>query len=396
MIPTVELLDERSAAKLPPQADEWSERARRFVGALLRDGSGAYVDNVDADLGLLRVDDRLLPVVRPHPVRRPADPMRPPADVVSPRSHYADYTQEELRKRHPRIPAGLIDAGFAVLRASLALGSAERIVYVNNWLLATNPVADLSRDEIDAITEALAERHPEEAIVFRTVDPILRPRLFSSLRGAGYRMVRCRRIWALDPRRAPLLANENVRRDLRLIERTGYEVVDDPALLEGETGRMIDLYRDVYLDKHSRLNPQFRAELLRMTLREGILQFRALRRNGEIDAWAAWFVRDGLMTASLIGYDRSRPRELGLYRQCIALLVHEAERKGLPLHLSAGADHFKRMRGAFSSEEYEAIRDRHLATRRRLPWALLAVVERLAAGGFAPVSRARPSPPGSS
>jgi hypothetical protein len=165
--------------------------------------------------------------------------------------------------------------------------------------------------------------------------------------------------------------SEELRRDLRLSERHGYEVVAKPEVIAAGAERLAELYRGLYLDKHSQLNPRFNAAFVRLTLEEGLLSYRAFRREGSIDAFKAWYVRDGMMTGAFVGYDRQKPRQLGLYRQAMALQTAEAARRGLRLFLSGGAGEFKSLRGAAPHEEYEAVWDRHLSPRRRLPWAMV-------------------------
>jgi len=60
-----------------------------------------------------------------------------------------------------------------------------------------------------------------------------------------------------------------------------------------------------------------------------------------------------------------------------ALLVAEADVHGLVLNLSAGASHFKMLRGATAVEEFDAVYDRHLPVHRRIVWSGLAAATRL-------------------
>jgi hypothetical protein len=379
MTADVELLDLADVEALAPSSDPWSDRSRRYAAALMRDGPRHYVENAYVAARLLRVDGALLPVMIADGASARRDgPLRPPTDVCSPRSHYASYTLEEFAKRRPEISGWLLSALFAPLRLAMWMGASDRIVYVNNWLLTTNPVFALSREQLVAVVGHLAERYPGSFVALRTVSGSLYPGLHAALAGAGFRMVRSRRVYALLPGHGSYVRQENVRRDLRLIERGGYEIVDDAECFDREAERLVDLYRGLYLDKHSRLNLQLNQHFVRLTLRERLMSYRALCKDGRIDAFASWFVKDGVMTGSLIGYDRSAQQEVGLYRMAVALLIAEANRLGVPLQLSGGAGRFKELRGAEPMEEFEAVYDRHLAGHRRMPWAMLATAGRLA------------------
>jgi len=373
--PVIELLDADAALQLSLQREEWAELARRHVVAMQRDGTSHYVENVEVDLSLLRVDEQLLPVVVTQ-CDRPADRSKPSAAVASPRAHYADYTREEMAKRHPEVPGWLLGIGFRPLGAAMGLGELDRVVFVSNWLLATNPVARYTPEQLSAIVECLTTKYPKAAIVFRGLLPRLDPDPSRVFEQAGFRMVRHRRVWIVEDCERAFRESEELRRDQHLSERHGYEVVADPEVIASEAERVAELYGDLYLGKHSLLNPHFNAEFVRLTLGEGLLTYRAFFKAGTIDAFKAWFVRDGVMTGAFVGYDRQKSRKLGLYRQAIALQASEAARLGLMLSWSGGVGEFKRLRGATPHEEYEAVWDRHLSARRRLPWALLERVGR--------------------
>ncbi len=159
----------------------------------------------------------------------------------------------------------------------------------------------------------------------------------------------------LDSTNGRYLDHRDSRRDLHLMRRTPYEVVRDQERLEPHTVRFAALYRDLYLNKYSHLNPQFNERFFAMMLRERILTCRALEQDGRIDGFFAYFVRDRVMTAACIGYDQDLPRSRGVYRILFALMMAEAAERGLLLNMSAGADHFKLLRGGIPVEEFDAV-----------------------------------------
>lgn len=83
------------------------------------------------------------------------------------------------------------------------------------------------------------------------------------------------------------------------------------------------------------------------------------------------------LTGCQIGYDQALPRRLGLYRMALMHKVLLAQRRGLLVNLSGGAGPFKCLRGAEPVREYDALFDRHLPRRRRLPWRLVSLEGRL-------------------
>jgi Acetyltransferase (GNAT) domain len=372
MTPNVGILDAAGIDGLTPPATDVERRARCWVGALTRVGPHHFADNARVGAKGIVVDGKVLPLLL-------ADGARDGAEVCSPSSHYVTYTVEEFIKRHPRLPRRLLHVLMRLVRACLDVGALDHVVFVNNWLFATNPGCELTSAEIAAVTAHLAEAWPHAAIVFRSINTRLDADSIRRLRENRYRLVRSRRVYLVDARTTPYHQRDNVRRDRRLLERTPYHIVADPAQLLPHAERLARLYGDLYLRKHSRLNPQFNARFFALTLKEGILTYRALKRDGRLDGFIAFYEGASVMTGAILGYDQTLPVGTGLYRTLIALLMAEAERRGVMLNLSAGADHFKVLRGGIPVEEYDAVYDLHLPACRRLTWRSLGAATNLGA-----------------
>lgn len=372
LAPEVAILDANTLSTLPAAAGERETMARRYVRALVTAGPRAFVDNAHAEARALLVGNKLLPLVLPEPSAQNAD-------VCVPSAHYVSYTFEELARRHPRLPRALGPALAKPVGAVLRAGGMDRVAFVNNWLFATNPTSRLTAAEIAAVTARLIATHPDAAVVFRSVNPRLDPDGAAALRAEGYRLVRSRRVYVLDAANRRWLRHGNARTDLRLLARTRYEVLRDPVAIAPHTARLASLYQDLYLGKHSRLNPHYTERFFALTLGEGILAYQALHRDGQVDGFVGYFVENGVLTGAILGYERSLPQRLGLYRMLFALFIAEATERRLLLNLSAGAGRFKTLRGAVPVEEFDAVYDRHLPALRRAVWAGLAVAGRMRA-----------------
>ncbi len=113
-----------------------------------------------------------MPTVVP-PARRSVGSV---AEVASPYSHVVAYSREEICKSRPELPAAVVRAALVPLAAAFGPGGCEAVVYLNNWLLATNPAFDLSRESLGAATRELARWFPDRAILVPSVNPALAPR----------------------------------------------------------------------------------------------------------------------------------------------------------------------------------------------------------------------------
>lgn len=346
-----------------PHSDP-AECSRRFLVPLVRDGPRAYVDNVDAAMHVLCVDDCVMPVVVPS--GRPGN-----ADVCSMHAHYVAYTSGEMarRRNHPqRLLRPIMPLAGAVLRACRA----DDVVYVNNWLLATNPSPGLTADQVRRATSFLVARFPGRAVVFRSVNPRIDRQFYEAIRDAGYRLIASRTVYLADPAGNAFLRNRDLKRDFKLLASGALARVDAAELPRADLAQITRLYRALYLDKHSPLNAAYNQAFIELAMRSGLLTMTGLKREGVMVAFSAYFSQGDVITGALIGYDQSLPQDLGLYRQAFALKFHEAMRAGRILNLSAGAGHFKTCRGAVPCIEYEAVFDRHLPPWRRFAYALLS------------------------
>lgn len=341
----------------------------RYLAALVRDGIGPYVQNAHARARIALVDDVAVPLVTPEAVAGDTD-------VCSPFSHYVTYSLHELGRRR-RVPRALRSGTTAAARALMRACELERVSFIGNWLWTTNPPLPLDVAQLEALTRHLVAAEPRAALVVRSVNRWVDPAGASTLEQAGFRLVRARRVYVLDPRDGRDLRRANVQRDLALLRRSPYRVVRGRTAIAPHVPRLVTLYRELYLVKHSPLNPALTERFFSLTLGEGVLDYHALvGAGGDVDAFFASFDAGDVLFAPLLGYDQRMPRDAGLYRTVVAAIMVHAREHGRRLNLSGGAERFKLLRGAMPVEEYDAVYDRHLPARRRAAWSVLAALGR--------------------
>jgi hypothetical protein len=258
-------------------------------------------------------------------------------------------------------------------QAWLAATGADRLVFVNHSLMSTSLWGGWDGTAMETAVEALVARWPDRAIALRSLNDWSDAGLRYRLERMGARLLPSRVIWTIDDVAREWLAKRDARRDRRLIETGGYRIEQPKRLPDSDWTRLRALYRSLYLDRHSRFNPDYSEALLRAGMASGVLRFQLVRNPaGEIDAVVACAGSGGVLTSPLLGYDLAQPRETGLYRMAMLLPGLEAADAGLRVNHSAGASAFKRFRGAKPRLEYMAVIDAHLPVRRRLGYAGLA------------------------
>lgn len=340
---------------------------------MMQEGATHYIDNIQTQLWAIAVDDLLLPITV-------NDAEYENSYVCSFYAHYITYAKDELvNLKFPLLEKILspILTGFGYLFKWLKI---NKTVIVNNWMLSTNLYPELSKEQLFSITQHLKQAFPDHAIVFRSINEFKDHDIKTQLKLLDYQMIGSRQVYLFDSH-APDLSSQrkqrmkqNLKRDFKLFETYGYEVVGKDKIEASDLPRIVELYNALYLQKYSDNNPHFNQNFFALTGDRHFLELIALRKAGRIDGIIGFYILNGVMTTPLLGYDTSLPQELGLYRMLTACLMQAGIDKGLIINQSSGAASFKRNRGFSGWIEYSAVFHQHLAVYRRFGWWLLGLI----------------------
>ncbi|MBI3727918.1 MAG: GNAT family N-acetyltransferase [Burkholderiales bacterium] len=288
--------------------------------------------------------------------------------VASPRSTWLRYPRQEILRQVDPAWAQAIKLGscaiFGLLSALFKASKLDQAAIIANHLVSTNLYSDWSVTEISAATDKLLNTYPQRPLMMRNICPQVNPELTESLLSAGWQLFPSRMIYLCDPQQTSVWKHNHVKQDARLLDNTEVEVLTHEHLQMQDIAVLQQLYRQLFIDKHSYLNPDFSAAFFELCLETQFLEMHALRWQGRLVGVLGIYTHPehGWLTTPLIGYDTSLPKELGLYRRLMALLLKTAKDKKLKLHYSSGASQFKRARGGIPQLEYTSIYNRHLST----------------------------------
>jgi len=344
----------------------FAARARAFLSIHQGPPVATLVPNLD-----LRVDSLEAPA-GPLPVSV-HDGGRGRAWVGSPRTTYADCAGEEAARYLPRLLAPLGEPALAPLGRVLDWSGLDRNVAINNWLLSTNVYPALPGWEPARLIEQAVQRWPRHSLWFRSLNPVHTPEWMAALQAAGCRLVASRQVYLYADLPELRRRHQNLERDLRLLQRTPLHYCADDGIGEADYPRIAALYHMLYLGKYSRHNPVYGAGFLRAWHRAGLLHFHGYRDgDGRLQSIVGLFGHGRVTTSPIVGYNTALPRELGLYRLATACVYRHALEQGMEINFSAGAAHFKRLRGGQPAIEYSAVYARHLPARTRRALDLLS------------------------
>jgi hypothetical protein len=343
-----------------------SEAVRAFVEAICRHGSERLASNVRTRAMVLRDSDVALPVT--------INETENENSYVCSNLTYSQYMRDELKLiRSPALQAAMarvLDGAGAVMRQV----QLNKVAQVNNWLAATNPYPADWPPNLASITDALVTAFPDHYISFRSLNEWANQATLKKLKASGYKLAAFRQIYVYDRLPETYLTRHQVKMDHKLLRGTKYRVVGNDEFAESDYPRMAEIYGMLYLQKHSIFNPAFTADYMRLCHTSGILRFLGLRHpSGRLDGMVG-ILAIGRTTPlpSIVGYDTSLDRYIGLYRMIITLIFKTAMAEGWNVNLSSGAAEFKRKRGGQPIIEYSSLYDRHLSRTRQFVLSALA------------------------
>ena len=367
----IHVIDPHSDGAWP---DSVAPGLRRYLTALNGTGPERLVANAAGVRGeILRIGEAVMPVLV-------SDGAPGKASILSPLGHHVRYPVEEIGRR-VRGPGRLVlGALVAPLAVAFRAGALDRVAFVNHWLLSGAPAPDVPDDIWPAILSYLAARHREHALVIQDIKPSLQADLAHALRAAGAIAVPTRTVNIFDPA-APLegkrfkkVRHSHSRGRRMLRDAEGDLVPREVALRQADT--LARLYRSSNIARHSTLNPAYLPAFFEAALGCAEFRLQAWRARGADDDRIAAFnlqrTDAGTIHWSTFGAEPDHPHQGGYYERITYADLAAAKEQSLVLDWGAGAERFKRLRGAVPHAQIEMVFIAHLPARQRAAWRLLA------------------------
>lgn len=359
----MELLTGREAEAAAAMLGGGAAAYWRFV---LRHGAGAAAENLGGRPGLLRRGDAAVPF----------SVMEPSSDAsfaASLRTQYCLYPQEELHFVEDRRARAAAKVALELAAAAASAIAVDRVVQWSDQLLSTNHHrADLAA-LVEGATATLSAAYPKHALLVRSLDRRSHGAALEALTASGYLLLPSRVVYYFDGATGGFASRNTTKRDRKLLGDGRFTEVGATGFSAADGDALARLYRQVYVEKHSRLNTRYLASFLRVAAAEEMLSFRGLRDDaGRLVAALGIFSFGAVRSVPFVGYEVGAPAEDGLYRRLVAGLLDEVKRERLVLNYSSGADDFKRRRGGEPELEYHAVYAGHLPAHRWLYYRVLA------------------------
>jgi Acetyltransferase (GNAT) domain len=292
--------------------------------------------------------------------------------VCSPLSSWVRYPIHEVAQDLGPLPsAGLTLAG-SLLGGLMRQASLHRPAYINNWLVSTNLHPQVSDQDWAQARDQAIGLAPDRPIIIRSICAQVDAKAARDLSDLGFVLIPARLVYLCDPQADQINDRNHVKRDRKLLERRDVDIIRPDQLTKADVPQLRQCFREIFLDKHSPLNPDFTDAFFNLCLDHQFLELFALRYEGRLVGVVGIMERHGFVTTPLIGYDQSLPQSLGLYRRLTAILIEQAMSRRCKIHYSSGAGSFKSARGGKPELEYTAVFARHLPPYRQAALGLFA------------------------
>lgn len=324
---------------------------------------------------ILRVGECVLPILI-------SDGMPGKASIFSPINHHVTYPVEEIARQSRLLNRPVLAALVYPLKLLFTVAELDRVVFINHWLLSGSPDPDISPEHWSVVISQLEKLFPKHALVLQDVKPDLEPGTAAAVTAAGAISVPTRRVNIMDPHKPLSGKSSKKKRYARnLARRLFADSLDDSITLEDgycQSERLEELYVTSNISRHSMLNPYYTEAFFRLGMGCDEFRFHGWKSDSSNQVVAFNFQRVDSKTIhwSTFGCIERRTdaqiQKHSYYERVAAADLVVAEQESLLLDWGAGADEFKKLRGAIGYLQYEMVFAAHLNFPRRLCWQLLA------------------------
>lgn len=341
---------------------DYNKKAHLYAEPFIKGPTNKWMHNVETLVTEIKMGNFVFPVTI-------NDTQYASSYVCSPYNALITYSQDELYKISNPILRFFLKSLVGSLGWLLRQGEINKNVCINNFLLSTNPYPMWQGEGSQEILEHYKKTHPKHAFMYRSLNEFTNKPLMDCLANQGFKFAASRQVYLFDKSLNNFMRRNGTQNDRRALAKGEFQVVEHDEITKADYSRIVLLYNLLYLDKHSKNNPQFSEELIAYWHQNKLLTMKGLRDNdGILQGIIGLFESEAVITAPLVGYNTALPAIKALYRMLIYLILDYSHTENRCLNLSSGASHFKLLRGGTAFIEVTAIYYAHLSWHRRLTW----------------------------
>jgi hypothetical protein len=313
------------------------------------------IANWHADVQTLELDEALVPVALGCVAKNQTY-------LASPQHGFIDYARDELSVLADEKTRRWTKLGLSIAEPWFRALNLDESVSINAWGVSTHLYPSWSDELLIELRERLVSDYPRRPLWLRTLHESYDAGLIQQLHHQGWQLWPSRVVYGFDWRTASQwMKQRNNKIDQKLLQKTTLTSLFPQDFNSSHAQSMAELYRQLYVDKHSHWNAHYTPAYYEQAIEHKWLSFYGFAdEQGRLVAFIGVFEQDGVMTTPMLGYDTGLPTELALYRLLMARVLHQSIEQQKFLNLGAGSASFKRMRGGVAHMEWHAFYAKHL------------------------------------
>lgn len=362
----ISFYDKSNIDTCPWPSTEEGECAKRYLEPLIKNGVCRFVDNIETQMGVLLIGSMVIPLTVNEAEYNNSF-------VCSPYSHYVSYAGFVLNQINNRLLKKIALFFLKGYETIMKRGSINKVVIVNNWLFTTNPSPKIADQTLKEINVYLKNAFPNHAILFRSITKQTCSECYDALKKNGYHLIASRYMYILNAANESVFHTRIFKSDLKFFRESDFKMIQPHEIPHADAVKLQELYRALYIEKYSKLNPQFNKQFVEHLLNSKLLEIRAVKENGDYIGVVGYFCRDQQMMSPLFGYNPLEEKK-GVYRYLSTILLLEAQKHHAVFNQSAGGSFYKKIRRATGEMEYTAVYMEHLPISRKIPWFILKML----------------------
>lgn len=324
--------------------------AKQYWLPFIQLGVAQNIKNVEAECGLAVFDDKVVPLL----INQNSEH----CSMTSPLCYF--YLSGAVAYEHHH--NSLLRFFFSVVKKLCIIPRAlkfDKNIQINQWLLPTNPLLNLTKDELTELLGFLKNKYPDYGIIYKGLVDQYSDSSKSSALALGARLVKMRWLYFWDSKKVNTRSLNKVS-----AKSASFELTQDIKAAQ----EVLKLYDLLYRVKHSPFSPNYTLSFFQTLIQSDYYQIFIHDEETKIQAFYFYSNHGPFLGLGIIGYDINFPKTQGLYSSLIHSVVSHQMSMTQPICLGAGSGEFKRQRGAYPLNEYDAVFVNHLPFYRRILW----------------------------
>ena len=321
------------------------------------------IKNVSAEVLVLHIEDQLVPVSVSQ--RNYNDTW-----INSLYGQFVLETEEEfLKVNMPKI-AHRLGSAMIKIAGSILKFTQLKTVTIYPSFTSTTLYDHYQFVNIEAITEAVAEKFPQHMIMFRTMTEHRDGMYIEQLEKLQFNKQISRMVFLYDPdEKHTKNERKDKKKDFKKLKKSGYAISN--YVDRKDLSKMHLLYQDIYLNKYSKYNPMYTQYYFEALYENNLIDIWCIKDQDEIIAFMGICNNDETIAPLYFGYvDHIK----GLYFMISSLLFKYSDEQNVLINNSAGAKDYKKARGARPHLEYHMVKYNHLKLLPKLSWMIFNTV----------------------